>query len=159
MTYTASFKPAFAMTFHKAQGSTFARRFSIYEYKTMKPIMLYVAISRAKNSKLVNFCDGEWYNPYTGHIYSYEYSGRFCIGSIVNLTKRKQEHKDGTKSGSTKFQKAIKLYGFDNFKYKVLQTIKYSNISELLELEDTYIKRYNSIDNGYNIRFNKKYTL
>ena len=69
--------------------------------------------------------------------------------------KRKQDHKDGTKSGSTKFQHAIKLHGFDNFKYKVLQTIQYSNICELWELEDTYIKKYNSIDNGYNYRFNR----
>lgn len=156
MKYTTSFKPAFAMTVHKSQGSTFTRPFSIYEYKTMKPKMLYVAITRARNNKQVNFCDGECYKPYTGHIYSYEYNERFYIGSTVNLTKRKQEHKDGTKSGSTKFQNAIKLHGFDNFKYKVLQTIKYSNICELWELEDTYIRKYNSIDNGYNHRYNKK---
>ena len=59
---------------------------------------------------------------------------------LIFKKQRKQEHKDGTKSGSTKFQHAIKLHGFDNFKYKVLQTIQYSNICELWELEDTYIK-------------------
>ena len=127
MKYTTSFKPAFAMTVHRAQGSTFTRPFSIYEYKTMKSRMLYVAITRARNKKQINFCNGECYNPYTGHIYSYERNGQFYIGSTVNLTKRKQEHKDGTKSGSTKFQKAVKVHGFDNFKYKVLQTIKYSS--------------------------------
>ena len=89
--------------------------------------------------------------------------GMFTVtNTMVNSTlvqllikKRKQEHKYGTKSGSTKFQHAIKLHGFDNFKYKVLQTIQYSNICELWELEDTYIKKYNSIDNGYNYRFNR----
>ena len=48
MKYTTSFKPAFAMTCHKSQGSTFTRPFSIYEYKSMKPRMLYVAIARAR---------------------------------------------------------------------------------------------------------------
>ena len=155
MKYTTSFKPAFAMTVHKSQGSTFTRPFSIYEYKTMKSRMLYVAITRARNNKQINFCNGECYKPYTGQIYSYEHNGQFYIGSTVNLTKRKQEHKDGTKSGCTKFQKAIKVHGFDNFKYKVLQTIKYSSIRELWELEDTYINKFNSIENGFNCRFNE----
>ena len=136
---TTNFKPKFAMTCHKAQGSTFTRPFSIYEYKTMKPRMLYVAITMGRNNTQVNFCDGECYKPYTGHIYSYEYNGRFYIGATINLTKRKQEHKDGTKSGGTKFQNAIKLYEINNFKYKVLQTIKYSKILEMWELEDIYI--------------------
>ena len=109
MKYTTSFKPAFAMTVHKSQGSTFTRPFSIYEYKTMKSRMLYVAITRARNNKQINFCNGECYKPYTGHIYSYEHSGQFYIGSTVNLTKRKQEHKDGTKSGSTQFQKSNEI--------------------------------------------------
>ena len=59
MKYTTSFKPAFAMTVHKSQGSTFTRPFSIYEYKTMKSRMLYVAITRARNNKQINFCNGE----------------------------------------------------------------------------------------------------
>ena len=49
----------------------------------------------------------------------------------------------------------FKKHGFDNFKYKVLQTIKYSSIRELWELEDTYINKFNSIENGFNCRFNK----
>ena len=53
------------------------------------------------------------------------------------------------------FQSAIKKYGFNNFKYKVLTKINYSNISELWELEDTYIEKYNSINNGFNHRMNR----
>jgi hypothetical protein len=49
--YTTIFKPAFAMTVHKSQGSTFTRPYSIYEYKTMKHRMLYVAITRANIKK------------------------------------------------------------------------------------------------------------
>ena len=71
----------------------------------MISIMLYVDITRARSNKQIDLCNGKCYKPYTGHIYSYERSGQFYIGSTVNLTKRKQEHKDGTKSGSTKFQK------------------------------------------------------
>ena len=40
------------------------------------------------------------------------------------------------------------------FNYKVLETIKYSNIRELWRLEDEYIIKHNSIDNGFNSRKN-----
>ena len=61
--------------------------------------------------------------PYTGHLCSYEYNGPLYIGSTVILTKIKQEHKDGTTSSSTKFQNAITLHGFENLKYKCLQSL------------------------------------
>ena len=71
MKYTTRFKPAFAMACHMAQGSTFTRPSNIYEYKTMKPRLLRFTITRARNNKQVNCCDGEWYKPYTGHIDRY----------------------------------------------------------------------------------------
>jgi len=159
MKYTTSFKPRFAMTTHKSQGSTFTENYSIYEYKSMKPRMLYVALTRARNKQQVNFCDIENYQAYTGHIYSYEYQGRYYVGSTTNLAKRKQEHRNGTKAGDTKFKKAILFYGFNKFTYKVLETIKYGNIQELWALEDKYIAKYNSIDNGFNSRFNRQNIL
>jgi group I intron endonuclease len=82
------------------------------------------------------------------------HKGKYYIGSTTDLNKRKQEHKTGTKSGNTKFQKAIQLYGFENFKYKVVKTIQFSDIHELWELEDFYIIKHNSIDNGMNVRHN-----
>ena len=157
MERTTSFKPRFAMTVHKSQGSTFTENYSIYEYEDMTSRMLYVALTRARDKQQINFCKIDDYKPHTGYIYCYEYSGRCYIGSTNNLSKRKQEHKEGTKAGYTKFKKAIKEYGFDNFNYKVLETIKYSNIRELWRLEDEYIIKHNSIDNGYNIRMNKIY--
>ena len=51
------------------------------------------------------------------------------------------------------------LYGFNNFTYKVMETINYINIKELWALEDSYIKKFNSIDNGFNIRFNREINL
>jgi len=154
ISYTTSFKPRFAMTVHKSQGSTFIENYSIYEYEAMSPRMLYVALTRARNKEQVNFCKIEHYQPYTGYIYTYEYQGRYYVGSTTNLTKRKQEHKNGTKAGETKFKKAICEYGFDNFSYKVIETIKFGNIKELWKLEDTYIVKYNSIENGFNYRMN-----
>ena len=61
----------------------------------MKSRMLYVAITRAKHNKQINFCDGECYKAYTGHIYSYEYNGKFYIGSTVNLKKENKNIKTG----------------------------------------------------------------
>ena len=155
--YSVSFKPGYAMTIHKSQGQTIRENYSIYEYKDMKQKMLYVAMTRATKKTHINFCKIDDYKPHTGHIYSYEYNGMYYVGSTNNLKKRKEEHREGLKGGNTKFQKAIKIFGFDKFNYKVEETITYSNICELWRLEDTYITKYNSIENGYNYRYNKLY--
>jgi len=49
MKYTMSFKPRYAMTIYKAQGSTFTDNYSIYEYEDMRSDMLYVALTRARH--------------------------------------------------------------------------------------------------------------
>ena len=72
-----------------------------------------------------------------------------------NFKKRKASHKDGTNSGDIKFKNAINKYRFDNLNYKVLEIIKYSNIRKLWGLEDTYIIKYDNIDNGVNCRYNQ----
>ena len=118
MERTTSFKPRYAMTVHNSQGSTFTENYSIYEYETMKSRMLYVALTRARNIKQINFCKIDNYKHHTGYIYSYEYGGRYYIGSTRNLEKRKTEHKDGTKAGNTMFQLAIKKYGFNKLNIK-----------------------------------------
>jgi ATP-dependent exoDNAse (exonuclease V) alpha subunit len=156
ISYTTSFKPAYAMTVHKSQGSTIDRKYSIYEYKQMTPRMLYVALTRTTKQDNVSFCEIETDLIHTGYIYGYELNGKFYIGSTKNLNKRKQEHRDCIKAGDTKFNRAIKTHGFNKFNYKVLETIKYSNINELWRLEDEYIDLYDSINNGYNIRHNIK---
>jgi hypothetical protein len=154
MKYTASFKPRYAMTVHKSQGSTFTEDYSIYERENMSSRMLYVALTRARKKEQINFCSRTCDMESNGYIYSYEYNGRYYIGSTRNLNKRKQEHRNGNKCGP-KFKQAIEKYGFDNFKFRVLQTIRFNNIRELWRLEDTYIRKYNSIDNGCNVRINK----
>ena len=49
-----SFKPRFAMTVHKSQGSTFTENYSIYEYEDMTSRMLYVALTRARDKQQIN---------------------------------------------------------------------------------------------------------
>ena len=54
------------------------------------------------------------------------------------LTKKENKNtKEAPNQVVLKFQHTIKLHGFDNFKYKVLQTTKYSNICEMWELVST----------------------
>ena len=42
---------------------------------------------------------------------------------------------------------------------KYQKKIKYNNIKELWRLEDKYINKYNSINDGYNIRYNVEKSL
>jgi hypothetical protein len=74
--YTTSFKPRYAMTIPKSQGSTFTVPYSICEYKQMKANMLYVALTRARDKGQINFCDISNHTPYKGYIYSYVYKGK-----------------------------------------------------------------------------------
>ena len=90
MERTTTLKPGYAMTVHKSQGSTFTENYSIYEYEYMKPRMLYVAFTRARNKQQINFCKIKDYKPHTGHIYSYEYGGMYYMGSPKDFTKRQQ---------------------------------------------------------------------
>ncbi len=90
--YTASFKPRYAMTVHKSQGSTFTVPYSIYEYKQMKANMLYVALTRARDKGQIIFCEVSNHPPYKGYIYSYERKGIYYVGSTRDLKKRKAEH-------------------------------------------------------------------
>jgi len=115
-------------------------------------------LTRARSKEQVNFCNIEPYQPYTGHLYTCEYQGRYYVGSTTDLIKRKQEHINGTKAGDTKLKTTICAHGFDNFTYTVVDTIKYGNINEFWALGDKYIVKYNSIDNGFNFRFNKETT-
>ena len=47
--------------------------------------------------------------------------------------------------------------GYDNFQFEVLDKIKFSDWNELYDVEDEYIIKFDSINNGYNTRRNKTY--
>lgn len=94
-----------------------------------------------------------------GLIYKYTSpSGKIYIGQTVNEKSRKCSHKLDAKKSNTHFAKAIRKYGFENFKYEVIikfkPTIDLEKLYRVLnELEKRYIKLYNSScrEFGYNI--------
>ena len=151
--FTNHFKPFYAITVHKAQGMTINNPYSIYEYDRMKHNMLYVALTRTSKEEYVNFCDMKINRPRTGFIYRYSYNNKSYIGCTTSIEKRKEDHKCNI---THKFGRAIKEIGYDNFMFEILEKVKFSDWNELYEIEDEYIKKYDSINNGFNSRRNKK---
>lgn len=94
-----------------------------------------------------------------GIIYKYTSpSNKVYIGQTVQPTKRKTEHKVRAKwIKEGYFSRAILKYGFENFKYEVLETIEAEDLKacrKLLDpLEKKYIEEYNSNNPefGYNL--------
>ena len=152
--YTNHFKPYYAITVHKSQGMTINSSYSIYEYDRMKHNMLYVALTRTSKDEYVNFCDIKLNRPRTGYIYRYSYNNKSYIGCTTNIEKRKEDHKCNV---TYKFGRAIKEIGYDKFMFEVLHKIVFSDFNELYEIEDEYIKTYDSINNDFNTRRNKQY--
>ena len=52
---TKIFYPAYCLTVHRAQGSTFEGSFSIFEWELMDERLKYVALSRATKKSNINF--------------------------------------------------------------------------------------------------------
>jgi group I intron endonuclease len=77
-------------------------------------------------------------------------SKKVYIGqTIKDLEERKREHIKSSTRGKSKFHKALKSYGVENFDWVVLDTAKSKD--ELNKKEIKYIQEYNSIENGYNM--------
>ena len=81
-------------------------------------------------------------------------NGKFYIGQTVNLLrKRISQHKYNAFVKKTKkpFYYAIRKYGWNNFKWKILDD-KIDNINILNEKEVYWIKILNTLlPNGYNL--------
>ena len=153
---TNHFKPAFALTVHKAQGMTINRPYSIYEHKRMRPDMLYVCLTRTKQKEFVNFCEMSLYRPYIGYIYRYSFMGKSYIGSTNDIKKRQTEHETNT---TNKFGRAILNIGLNNFEFEILETVTYYDRSDLYDIENNYIIKYDSVINGFNSRMNRNMIL
>ena len=87
-----------------------------------------------------------------GIIYSYKNktNGKRYIGQTINPQQRKSAHISDSTHIDTKFYRAVRKYGWDNFEYEILAESEDRN--ELDKLEVDFIKSFNSIENGYNIR-------
>lgn len=80
-------------------------------------------------------------------------TGRCYIGqTIQDPNRRRLEHIcDSMHSPRTyHFHNALKKYGIESFKFEVIA--RASDLEELNTLEETYIKEFDSIKNGFNIR-------
>ena len=75
-------------------------------------------------------------------------SGKHYIGQTNDIVRRKSQHKKT--NGCPCFKVAVDKYGFENFKFEILEenlTIEEANIKE-----EYYINEYNSLaPNGYNL--------
>jgi hypothetical protein len=148
------FRPSFCLTVHKAQGMSIDRPYTIYEHEKMAHDMLYVALTRTRKLEYINFGNINLLKPYAGSIYRISIYDKSYIGSAKCVKERWAEHKQG--KGSSKFIQALKHFGCDAFKWEVLETISYCDNNELYRLEDSYIDKYNSIECGFNMRYNIK---
>lgn len=74
---------------------------------------------------------------------------KIYIGQTINFKRRMSEYPSESKKHNFKIQKAIRKYGWKNFKKEILE----EKIAEdkIDDLERYYIKEFNSIENGYNI--------
>ena len=152
------FRPAYALTVHKAQGMSIDRPYTIYEHEKMIEKgyhdMLYVCLTRTRKQEYVNFGDISILKPYQGSIYRVSLNDKSYIGSAKDVKARWAEHKEG--KGNSKFIRSLKDHGNKAFKWEVLETISYSDVNDLYRLEDSYIDMFNSIKCGFNTRYNIK---
>lgn len=87
--------------------------------------------------------------------YVYKYtspSGKFYFGITDCKKRRSDEHKkkqNGAKDDNTKFANAIRKYGYDNFKYEILDEVP--TLEEAKFKEINYIFEFDSIESGYNM--------
>lgn len=92
----------------------------------------------------------------TVHIYKIENltTGKLYIGSTCNKTKRKSRHFELLKANnhhSKKLQNSFNKHGRSSFKFKVIESLKISDIKEQFEREQYYIDYYASCTKGYNM--------
>ena len=93
-----------------------------------------------------------------GIIYRYKSpSGKYYIGQTIDEHKRRIKFLNKDISyGGPKIENARKKYGPENFEYCVLMKVEGDNPDEVKKylniLEIYFIKKYDSINNGYNLQ-------
>lgn len=96
---------------------------------------------------------------YCGIIYKYTnlINGKIYVGQTINEEKRKKYRISCVNSKRSNIQiveKAIRKYGYENFKYDILEKHYYSSLEDMYNsldiLEIYYIDKYESYIKGYN---------
>lgn len=74
------------------------------------------------------------------------------IGSTTNYKQRERDHKCNFKNKrkKSKLYQAMERYGYENFKMELIEEVERD---KMLERETYYIKKYNSVENGYNTKY------
>lgn len=88
-------------------------------------------------------------NDYVVYIHKNILNGKVYVGQACNLSERWRNNGKNY-FNSIKFYNAIKKYGWDNFTHEVV----YSNLNKQAadKLEKELIHKYNSIEEGYNLK-------
>jgi group I intron endonuclease len=76
-------------------------------------------------------------------------NGKVYIGFDSNWPNRFKIHKSSSKKQDSKFYRAIRKYGWDNFEWSVIYQSK-DKQHTLKEMENYFINEYDSMKNGYN---------
>lgn len=95
---------------------------------------------------------------YTGVIYCYTSpTNKKYIGMTINEEQRKADFRCMVKPytrGISKIERARQKYGYEAFKYEVLESVSNEDKDELInklsELERQYIAKYDTYKSGYN---------
>ena len=146
------FDLAYCLTCHCVQGSSFDFDYSIYEWQMFDKFMMYVAVSRARARKYINFCDTDC-QLQEGFIYKIvnTLTNKLYIGSTkTSIEQRFNEHVkclDGSPLHSD-----IQELGQQNFKIEVVEKVPYIDDEQLLIAETANIIKFNSIEFGYNTK-------
>lgn len=91
------------------------------------------------------------------------FNNKCYIGQSINLENRYKAHKRNynnpkINSYNTIFYRALRKYGFKNFKYEILEQSENFTKEELNQLEIFYINYYNSFREGYNMNLGGNFT-
>lgn len=79
-------------------------------------------------------------------------NGKLYIGQTIRtLEERKQQHLNNINTLNTNIYLAMRKYGVENFKFEIVCYA--NNVNELNKLETYYIKKYNTVNDGYNMSY------
>ena len=140
----------YCVTVEKSQGLTIKENYTMYNFEAYDDCHRYVALTRTSNCNSVRIDSHK-----TGIIYKIckkkaKFTDPIYIGSTAcGLEKRFQQHlKETTKSKLNTY-----LANNDCEAIRVCFVI-YKDKTQLLQLEDKFIKQFNTVDKGLNSRVN-----
>jgi group I intron endonuclease len=86
-------------------------------------------------------------------------TGKVYIGFDSNWPNRKRQHiTESHRNSSTKFYRAIRKYGIDNFNWEIVYQSKDGNYCKNI-MESYFIQEYDTFKNGYNMTLGGDGTL